>query len=121
MVIDDLSNRKHECDILLDQNLKHNYKNKYKNLLPKYCSKFLGTQYALLQSEYENLHFDAPIRIGPIKRIFLYFGNTNQKDLIELFISAFLKLNRKDITLDIVIPLNYQSAKIDKLKKTTKY
>lgn len=120
MVIDDLSNRKHECDILLDQNLKHNYKNKYKNLLPKYCSKFLGTQYTLLQSEYENLHFDAPIRTGPIKRIFLYFGNTNQKDLIELFVSAFLKLNRKDITLDIVIPLNYQSTKIDKLKKNHK-
>ena len=31
MVIDDLSNRNHDCDLLLDQNLVSNYKYAYQN------------------------------------------------------------------------------------------
>jgi len=44
MVIDDLANRNHDCDLLLDQNLIANFKNRYKNLLPKYCNTLLGPQ-----------------------------------------------------------------------------
>ena len=35
IVIDDLANRKHDCDLLIDQNFYNNLKNRYNKLIPK--------------------------------------------------------------------------------------
>jgi UDP-2,4-diacetamido-2,4,6-trideoxy-beta-L-altropyranose hydrolase len=51
MVIDDLADRKHLCDILLDQTYGREQQD-YKKLLPKSCILLLGSQYALLRSEF---------------------------------------------------------------------
>ena len=111
MVIDDLADRNHDCDILLDQNLVKNYKTRYKNLLPKKCISLLGPQYALLQPEYKRLHKSTKPRIGEIKRILIFFGGSDQNNLTGLTLSIFLKLNRPDISVDIVIDLKNRYAK----------
>jgi UDP-2,4-diacetamido-2,4,6-trideoxy-beta-L-altropyranose hydrolase len=118
MVIDDLANRKHECDLLLDQNLTANFKNRYKKLLPKNCYSFLGPEYALLQDEYKEKHLSAISRNGAIKRILVYFGNVDSNNLTEKAIKSFLKLKRKDIKLDLVI--NSQSLKKKKIETLSK-
>jgi UDP-2,4-diacetamido-2,4,6-trideoxy-beta-L-altropyranose hydrolase len=102
MVIDDLADRDHDCDLLLDQNLVINYATRYQNLLPKYCKKLLGPEYALLQPEYAELHLRAPPR-SEIKRILVFFGGSDQYNLSGSAISAFLRLNRDDIVLDVVL------------------
>lgn len=51
MVIDDLSNRKHICDLLLDQNLGRKQK-EYQYLVPGYCHTLLGPTYALLRDDF---------------------------------------------------------------------
>jgi UDP-2,4-diacetamido-2,4,6-trideoxy-beta-L-altropyranose hydrolase len=48
MVIDDLADRKHQCDILLDQTFGRQ-KEDYLPLTPKYCELLLGSKYALLR------------------------------------------------------------------------
>jgi len=50
-VIDDLADRNHDCDILLDQNLGAT-KEKYRGIVPKDCELLLGPQYALLRPEF---------------------------------------------------------------------
>ena len=55
MVIDDLADREHECDLLLDQNLFDDMPARYHNKKPGQCQSFFGPQYALLQKEYEEL------------------------------------------------------------------
>lgn len=52
MVIDDLADRKHHCNILLDQNFGRSYNN-YKNLVLKSVKLFMGSKYALLRPEFE--------------------------------------------------------------------
>ena len=118
MVIDDLANRKHDCDLLLDQNLIADYRNRYKNLLPKNCSTLLGPEFALLQNNYKKLHLSAPSRRGPVKRILVYFGATGKEKLTEKALLAFLQLNRKDIILDVVLSSHSLQVKI--AKKFTK-
>ena len=121
MVIDDLADRNHNCDLLLDQNLVANFKTRYQSLLPDYCKTLLGPAYALLQSEYENFYQTALSRAGPVKNILVYFGGTDQNNLTELAISAFLKLNREDINLDVVISSNNPNKEnIDILSKKNK-
>ena len=51
LVIDDLANRKHNCDILLDQTYNRDPKD-YKNLVPAHCKILAGSDYALLRKEF---------------------------------------------------------------------
>jgi UDP-2,4-diacetamido-2,4,6-trideoxy-beta-L-altropyranose hydrolase len=54
MVIDDLANRQHDCDLLLDQNLGRNAGD-YAQLVPSKCHVLAGTRYALLRPEFTAL------------------------------------------------------------------
>ena len=54
MVIDDLADRKHDCDILLDQNLGRT-KCDYKELVPDACTILAGPRYALIRDEFWRL------------------------------------------------------------------
>lgn len=110
MVIDDLADRYHECDVLLDQNLVANMETRYQGLLPAGCTTLLGPKYALLQPEYAELHPRTPPRTGPVKRILVFFGGADQHNLTERTISAFLNLKRDDIELDVVINPNSPHA-----------
>lgn len=51
MVIDDLADRPHDCDLLLDQNLGREPTD-YKGLIPAATNTLLGPQYALLRPEF---------------------------------------------------------------------
>ncbi|UZZ08821.1 UDP-2,4-diacetamido-2,4,6-trideoxy-beta-L-altropyranose hydrolase [Ectopseudomonas mendocina] len=54
MVIDDLADRTHQCDLLLDQNLGRE-RSDYAGLVPKGCFLLVGPQYALLRPEFAAL------------------------------------------------------------------
>ena len=54
LVIDDLADRAHCCDLLLDQNLGREVKH-YAGLVPEHCSVLAGPKYALLRPEYAAL------------------------------------------------------------------
>ncbi|WP_416545150.1 UDP-2,4-diacetamido-2,4,6-trideoxy-beta-L-altropyranose hydrolase [Limnohabitans sp. DCL3] len=51
MVIDDLADRAHNCDLLLDQNLGHTPQD-YARLLCSYTQTFIGPAYALIRPEF---------------------------------------------------------------------
>lgn len=103
MVIDDLADRNHDCDLLLDQNLVANKEHRYDCRVARHCACLFGPRYALLQSQYAELHPRTPPRLGPVKRIMVYFGGADDQNLTELAINAFLAIERPDITLDVVI------------------
>ncbi|CBE68845.1 MAG: UDP-2,4-diacetamido-2,4,6-trideoxy-beta-L-altropyranose hydrolase [Candidatus Methylomirabilis oxygeniifera] len=103
MVIDDLADRSHDCDLLLDQNLFSNGEARYAGKVPAHCGLMLGPQYALLQPEYAELHDRVPPRDGPIRRILVYFGGADVGNLTGMAIEAFLTLGRSDIDLDVVV------------------
>jgi UDP-2,4-diacetamido-2,4,6-trideoxy-beta-L-altropyranose hydrolase len=103
MVIDDIADRDHDCDLLLDQNLVADMERRYDTRVPVHIARLLGPQYALLQPEYAELHPLTPPRMGPVRRILVFFGGADQHNLTGLTLAAFLKLQRDDIALDVVI------------------
>lgn len=103
MVIDDLADRKHDCDLLLDQNLVTNHRERYDSLLPDNCIRLLGPKYALLHNDYARLRNTQQPRNGPIRRIFVYFGGADNHNLTGACVDAILKLDQKDIEIEVVI------------------
>ena len=102
-VIDDLADRTHDCDLLLDQNLFEDMQTRYATKVPEDCRLLLGPEYALLQPIYAELHDRIPPREGPIKRILISFGGADRDNLTGRVLAAFLSLNRPDIDVDVVI------------------
>lgn len=112
VVIDDLAKRKHDCDILLDQNPCEAIHIKYDNLVPNSAIKLLGLKYALLGREFSLRHcersatthtgtqktledFIKPYGLpsfandSEVKNILIFFGGGDHKNLTEKVLNVF--------------------------------
>jgi UDP-2,4-diacetamido-2,4,6-trideoxy-beta-L-altropyranose hydrolase len=58
MVIDDLANRRHKCDLLLDQNIRINADARYASLIPSECLSFFGPSNVILRSEFDGFNIN---------------------------------------------------------------
>lgn len=99
VVIDDLADRKHICDILLDQNIAPNYAARYNELVPPECKKFLGISYCLLRDDFFQYQ-EITRPKNNLKNLFIFFGgidkdNATLKSLysIESMIKVFDQVN----------------------------
>lgn len=102
-VIDDLADRMHDCDLLLDQNIVLNMHSRYEGKIPKTCRLMLGPRFTLLQSVYADLHVRVPPRESPVRRILIFFGGVDRDNLTQVAIEAVIGLNRSDIEVDVVL------------------
>jgi UDP-2,4-diacetamido-2,4,6-trideoxy-beta-L-altropyranose hydrolase len=115
MVIDDLANRRHDCDILLDQNFT-NDRNRYKHLVPNNCTQLIGPGYVLLRKEFAVMRKSIKQSTGEVKRILVFFGGVDRTNQTEKTLKAIKKLNRPDITVDVVLgKANQNKNKIEML------
>lgn len=92
LVIDDLANRHHDCDVLLDQNYSAEGEQRYANLVTPLCKVLLGPRYALLRKEFKMMRERLEPRAHKLKKILVFFtaGNDQGETLkamqgIELF------------------------------------
>lgn len=103
MVIDDLANRKHDCDILLDQNFYLDKESRYNGLVPNYCRLFLGPEYALLREEFYEVKKNLRKRDGAIKNILVFFGGSDITNETMKALKAIVMLERADITVNVIV------------------
>ena len=77
MAIDDLADREHACDLLLDQNLQ--MAGRYAGLTPRHCRTLLGPTYALLRPEFAELGASlSPRPLTGNARVLVYFGGIDR-------------------------------------------
>ncbi|MEX6502157.1 UDP-2,4-diacetamido-2,4,6-trideoxy-beta-L-altropyranose hydrolase [Pseudomonas zhanjiangensis] len=79
LVIDDLADRVHVCDLLLDQNLGREVHD-YAGLVPEHCSVLAGPKYALLRPEFAALReYSLQRRQQPqLRNILITMGGVDQ-------------------------------------------
>jgi UDP-2,4-diacetamido-2,4,6-trideoxy-beta-L-altropyranose hydrolase len=111
MVIDDIANRTHNCDILLDQNYEDEAR--YNNLIQGECKKLLGPKYALLSDEYIKARRFRDVN-AKISRVFIFFGGSDVFNLTEKSLLALCSNELNFIDVDVVIGSSY--AHFDSLK-----
>jgi UDP-2,4-diacetamido-2,4,6-trideoxy-beta-L-altropyranose hydrolase len=89
MVIDDLANRAHDCDLLLDQNLGRDERD-YCQFVPKSCTVLVSPKYALLRPEFAALR-EASLRrraIPQFKHLLITMGGVDQADATSKVLEA---------------------------------
>tara|TARA_Y100000996_G_scaffold222605_1_gene175194 strand:- start:229 stop:1284 length:1056 start_codon:yes stop_codon:yes gene_type:complete len=102
IVIDDLANKKHDCDILIDQNLYEKINERYQNLVPKDCKKLLGPKYALLRSEFSDIRKKSIKSRIKLENILISFGGTDPSNETHKVLEALKILNLENIQIDVV-------------------
>jgi UDP-2,4-diacetamido-2,4,6-trideoxy-beta-L-altropyranose hydrolase len=103
MVIDDLANRPHDCDLLLDQNYYCGLETRYNGLIPAKCRKLLGPSYVLLRDEFRKVKHLAKVRNGCVTRILVFLGGSDPENLTAKTLHALDQINRPDIAVDVVV------------------
>jgi UDP-2,4-diacetamido-2,4,6-trideoxy-beta-L-altropyranose hydrolase len=102
MVIDDLANREHDCDLLLDQNYsKNDYR--YIGLAPENCTKLLGPKYAMLRPQFRKARENLRKKDSGANRILVFMGGVDSKGITSKALRAIHMLGRSDIAIDVVV------------------
>jgi len=102
MVIDDLADRKHDCDLLLDQNYIKN-EDRYNGLVPENCIQLLGPEYAMLRPQFQKARENLRKRDGGVNRILVFMGGSDPQNVTSKVLRAIHMLDRTDIAIDVVI------------------
>ena len=114
LVIDDLANRAHDCDALLDQNFPPVSSCRYENLVPSGCVLYLGPQFALLNPNFA-LHRVQLMQNPGLKRdgIVVSFGSSNILSLAEMTCEALNHPSLQEQQVNLVLgadPANFEDV-----------
>lgn len=113
LVIDDLANRDHHCDYLLDQNLYPDMHSRYETRVNQAAQLWLGPSYVLLRPEFAQ--FKREVKAHQ-PGFLVFYGGTDELNLTSLSIKALQQLQKTDFSADIVIGLaNPHRAELEQL------
>jgi len=105
MVIDDLANRPHSCELLLDQNYED--PSRYQGLVPADCRMLLGPEYALLRPEYAANRGSDSLRRRVLRTVFVFFGGSDPADLTGKTLKALMAPGLIHLKVDVVVGGSY--------------
>lgn len=122
MAIDDIADRHHDCDVLLDQNLYADMQERYAGKVPVQCRQLLGPRYALLRDEFRESRKQARQRTGPVKRILVFFGGMDADNYTGRAVEALAGLEVGAWQVDVVIGMQHPCREqIEKLCESHGY
>ena len=117
MVIDDLADRRHDCDILLDQNFYLNKDIRYAELVPEHCKMLLGPEYALLREEFYEAKKHLRKRDGNIKNILVFYGGSDLTNETGKAIEALVQLHDEGYNFTVDVITGVSNSRREKIKK----
>jgi UDP-2,4-diacetamido-2,4,6-trideoxy-beta-L-altropyranose hydrolase len=102
VAVDDLANRAHDCDLLVDSTYGRRASD-YHGLIPSKSTILVDTGYTLLRSQFAKLrHRRRHAGAGATPRIFVSFGATDPGNFTALVVKALAGTGRK-FAVDVVI------------------
>jgi len=110
MVIDDLADRYHDCDLLIDQNwFSDATASRYDKYISPIAIKLLGPQYALLGPEYCLLRTWLPERDGLVRRVLVFLGGSDFTDQTSKVLHSLMEPDLAFLAVDVVVGANHPS------------
>ena len=100
--IDDLADRAHDCDVLLDQGLYPDAENRYARLVPETCASLLGPRYSLLREEFGAVRGSGERRDGLVHEILVFLGGGDTRGMTLRALEAIRSLIGKGLHVTVV-------------------
>jgi len=101
-VVDDLADRPHDCDVLLDQNYPL-AGDSYGVLVPDGCLVLQGPTYALLRDEFKLARATLRPRVGEVGHVMISFGGVDGTNETAKALHALACPDVDDLTADVVV------------------
>ena len=116
IVIDDLADRNHQCEILLDQTFGRD-KDDYFPFTPKNCDFLLGARYALLRPEFSRWREYSLRRRGrsQFKQLLITMGGVDVDNVTEKILDE-LKISTLPININIVVLMGESAPHLKAVK-----
>jgi len=114
LVIDDLANRDHDCDLLLDQNRAEADSPQYRSRVPDGCRLLLGPRYALLREDFQQHHRNVSPRQREVHRVFVFFGAVDANGYTLHAIHALANIG-DSLAVDVVV--GAQNPHLDEIRR----
>jgi UDP-2,4-diacetamido-2,4,6-trideoxy-beta-L-altropyranose hydrolase len=112
LAIDDLADRPHDCDILLDQNFVQDPKTRYQGLVPAASEQLLGPRYALLRREFAEQRKSLTRRSGEVRGILVCYGGSDPSNETAKALVAIKGLGRESLAIDVVVGPSNPNAEL---------
>jgi UDP-2,4-diacetamido-2,4,6-trideoxy-beta-L-altropyranose hydrolase len=100
LIIDDLANRRHECDLLLDQNYFAAPQTRYTGLLPSNARCLLGPKYAMLRREFSTVSASSQIPIG--ERLLVSVGAHDPFWICDMSLEAIRQIGMPIMGVEVI-------------------
>tara|TARA_B100000809_G_scaffold226393_1_gene237996 strand:- start:318 stop:1355 length:1038 start_codon:yes stop_codon:yes gene_type:complete len=114
-VIDDLANRKHDCDLLIDQNYYRDLNHRYEKLIQNDTITLLGPKYAIIRSEFRSINKKTIKKNSQIKKILISFGGSDPTNECKKSLDALCSIENNQF--EIVAIVGIYNNKFEQLKK----
>ena len=120
LVIDDLANRKHDCDYLLDQTFGREIKH-YADLVPQACEVFVGAYYSLLRPEFADWRVHSLERRQNLqfKTLLINMGGVDAENRTGDILDQLMHCNLPN-NLEITVVLGLHCPNLDSVKAKAK-
>jgi len=114
-VIDDLANRKHDCDLLIDQNYYRDLNQRYEKLIQNGTITLLGPKYAIIRPEFRKINKKDIKKNSQIKKILVSFGGSDPTNECKKALDALCSIENSKF--EIVVVAGIYNHKFEQLKK----
>jgi UDP-2,4-diacetamido-2,4,6-trideoxy-beta-L-altropyranose hydrolase len=102
MVIDDMANRPHSCQLLLDQNYYPQPEQRY-SALAAGAEFLLGPGYALLRPEFHAERPSAKRRTGEVRSLMVFMGGSDSGNVTSSVLRALARLKDRSLEIEVIV------------------
>jgi UDP-2,4-diacetamido-2,4,6-trideoxy-beta-L-altropyranose hydrolase len=106
LAVDDLANRPHDCDLLLDQNLLPEGEARYRDLVPATTRVLSGPRFALMRPEYAAMRRRMAPRDGHVARVLVYYGASDPTGETVRALRVLSQATFRHLGVDVVLGAN---------------
>lgn len=104
LVLDDLANRRHDADIVSDQNWYGPHtRDRYVGLVDETTELLLGPRYAVLQDAYREVARSTEPKLWPPRRLVVSFGGTDPSGETEKVVAALHQPMFAGLHVDVIV------------------